>query len=314
MDVIQLTYPLKVRNEKPTVMALGYFDGVHIGHQKVIETAKKIAIEKGLLTSVMTFNPHPKEVLRNPTEPMMYITPLDKKIKVLSELGVDQLFVVQFDESFSKLTPQQFVDDYLINMHVKHVVAGFDYSYGHLGKGTMETLPFHSRGLFDQTTVNKVQLGELKISSTLIRSKIEDGAVAELTDLLGRHYVVEGVVVHGDKRGRTIGFPTANINLTNRYMIPKLGVYAVTLDVKGIKHEGVCNIGYRPTFKDEEAQPTIEVHLFDFKEDIYDEATSLTFHQYIRTEKKFGSMDELIAQIELDKNAAERYFQLNKAK
>lgn len=295
-------------------MALGYFDGVHIGHQKVIETAKKIAMEKGLLTSVMTFNPHPKEVLRKPTEPMMYITPLDKKIEVLSELGVDQLFVVQFDQAFSKLTPQQFVDDYLINMHVKHVVAGFDYSYGHLGKGTMETLPFHSRGVFGQTTVTKVQLGEQKISSTLIRSKIEGGAVDDLSELLGRHYVVEGVVVHGDKRGRTIGFPTANVKLTNRYMIPKLGVYAVTLYVRGTQHEGVCNIGYRPTFKDEEALPTIEVHVFDFNEDIYDEAISLTFHQYIRTEYKFGSMDELIAQIELDKNAAERYFQLNKAK
>ncbi|WP_216827946.1 bifunctional riboflavin kinase/FAD synthetase [Alkalihalobacterium elongatum] len=314
MDVIHLSYPLQNRNVKPTVMALGYFDGVHIGHQKVIETAKDIAVQKGILTSVMTFNPHPKEVLRKTAEPMMYITPLDQKIEVISKLGVDQLFVVQFDHSFSKLTPQQFVDDYLINMHVKHVVAGFDYSYGHLGKGTMETLPFHSRGVFEQTTVNKVQLGELKISSTLIRSKIEAGAVDELTELLGRHYVVEGVVVHGDKRGRTIGFPTANIRLTNRYMIPKLGVYAVTLNVRGTEQEGVCNIGYRPTFKDGEALPTIEVHLFNFNEEIYDEAISLTFHQYIRTEKKFESMNELVTQIELDKNAAERYFQLNKAK
>ncbi|OLO40936.1 riboflavin biosynthesis protein RibF [Alkalihalophilus pseudofirmus] len=314
MDVISLSYPLQLKNEKPTVMALGYFDGVHIGHQKVIQTAKNTAFEKGLLTSVMTFNPHPKEVLRKPSETMMYITPLEKKIEVIEKLGVDQLFVVHFDEGFSKLTPQQFVDDFLIDMNVKHVVAGFDYSYGHLGKGNMETLPFHARGVFEQTTVNKVELQEHKISSTLIRNKIANGEVGEIVELLGRYYEVEGIVVHGDKRGRTIGFPTANIRLSNRYIIPKLGVYAVTLIVNGQTYEGVCNIGYRPTFKEQEAVPSIEVYLFDFDDDIYDQNITLSFHHFLRSEKKFSSKEELVQQINVDKASTEMFFQENKAK
>ncbi|WP_209122342.1 bifunctional riboflavin kinase/FAD synthetase [Alkalihalobacillus sp. BA299] len=314
MDVIYLTHPQQVKNDKSTVMALGYFDGVHIGHQKVIQTAKTLAEKRGLLTSVMTFNPHPKEVLRKPAEPMRYITPLDKKIEIISNLGADQLFVVHFDQAFSKLTPQQFVDHYLIDLKVKHVVAGFDYSYGHLGKGTMETLPFHSRGVFEQTTVNKVELDELKVSSTLIRSKIVSGEVDQIFKLLGRNFEVEGKVVHGDKRGRTIGFPTANIKLVDRYMIPKLGVYAVTLKVKGKTFEGVCNIGYRPTFKDGEELPSIEVYLFDFNDEIYRESVSLSFLQYLRSEKKFGSIDELVQQIHADKIAAEKFFEEKKTK
>ncbi len=312
--MIYLTHPQQVKNDKSTVMALGYFDGVHIGHQKVIQTAKTLAEKRGLLTSVMTFNPHPKEVLRKPAEPMRYITPLDKKIEIISNLGADQLFVVHFDQAFSKLTPQQFVDHYLIDLKVKHVVAGFDYSYGHLGKGTMETLPFHSRGVFEQTTVNKVELDELKVSSTLIRSKIVSGEVDQIFKLLGRNFEVEGKVVHGDKRGRTIGFPTANIKLVDRYMIPKLGVYAVTLKVKGKTFEGVCNIGYRPTFKDGEELPSIEVYLFDFNDEIYRESVSLSFLQYLRSEKKFGSIDELVQQIHADKIAAEKFFEEKKTK
>lgn len=312
METIYLTYPNHLQKEQlpPTVMALGFFDGVHLGHQTVINTAKQKAENVGIECSVMTFYPHPKEVLGiyNEKEPLKYITPLEKKIEVIANLNVDRLYVVTFDLQLSKLTPQQFVDEFLIGLNVKHVVAGFDYTYGYMGKGTMETLPFHSRKQFQQTTVNKVENNQEKISSTRIRSLLIDGDVEQVKQLLGRYYEIEGEVVHGDKRGRQIGFPTANIQLTLPYLIPKTGVYAVSLTHNGKRYFGVCNIGYKPTFEQEQKEKSIEVHIFQFDGQIYGENVSVQFYSFIRNEKKFQSVEALVQQIERDKHEAEQFF------
>jgi riboflavin kinase/FMN adenylyltransferase len=290
------------------VLALGYFDGVHIGHQKVILKAKEIAKNLGIKSAVMTFNPHPLVVLRNQEE-IDYITPLDEKIRLIEELNVDLLFVVEFTKDFAALLPQQFVDDYIINLNVKHVVAGFDFTYGHLGKGTMETMPFHSREQFFHTTVEKQTDHDRKISSTLIREVIRSGDVIYANKLLGRPHSVTGTVVHGDKRGRTIGFPTANVEVSDVYLLPPTGVYAVSIIVKGQEYEGVCNIGYKPTFnKEKSAKPSIEVHIFDFQSEIYEEKVSVSWFKRIRSEQKFHNVDELISQIAKDKAAALQYF------
>lgn len=310
VKLIHLTHPhvLNKTEIEPTVMALGYFDGIHLGHQRVIRTAKKVAEERGFKSAVMTFHPHPSVVLGKKEAHVEYITPLRSKEKVIASLGIDILYVVKFDEAFANLLPQQFVDDYIIGLNAKHVVAGFDYSYGRLGKGTMETLPFHARGEFTQTVIEKVEFQEEKVSSTLLRKHIRNGEMERIPAILGRPYTVEGIVVHGDKRGRQIGFPTANLALSDEYLLPPVGVYAVRMNVNDEWHEGVCNIGYKPTFKENEKQLSIEVHLFEFQRDIYDESVVVEWHNRIREEKKFNGIDELVAQIAKDKRTAEDYF------
>ncbi|MCT8139862.1 bifunctional riboflavin kinase/FAD synthetase [Anaerobacillus sp. CMMVII] len=287
-------------------MALGFFDGVHLGHQQVISTAKLKAEKLNMQCAVMTFNPHPKEVLRTETETLHYLSPLLEKIKLIGELGVDTLYVVTFTKEFANLTPQQFVDDYLIGLNVKHVVAGFDYSYGKLGKGTMETLPFHSRNFFTQTTISKVEKGQEKISSSYIRNLLATGDVDSIPQFLGKYYEVKGKVVHGEKRGRQIGFPTANID-TGRFFLPTTGVYAVYLEVKGKMYEGVCNIGYKPTFHgDNKTVKSVEIHLFDFNDQIYDEEVRIQWISRIRSEQKFAAIQHLVEQIKLDKEKAKQ--------
>ncbi|WP_332690316.1 bifunctional riboflavin kinase/FAD synthetase [Halalkalibacter lacteus] len=305
MDTIYLKHPIDGRtlNRNRTVMALGYFDGVHIGHQTVIKKAKEIAASIGASTSVMTFHPHPKEVLRKTK--MNYITPLSDKITKIERLGVDTLYVVKFTPSFASLTPQQFVDDYLIGLHVVHAVAGFDFTYGSLGKGTMETLPFHARNRLDSTIVEKYEENNEKVSSSKIRQLLEVGDVLHVSELLGETYSLKGIVIDGEKRGRTIGFPTANVKPIERYIIPRTGVYAVKLTINNEQYDGVCNVGYKPTFHDElETAPSIEVHLFHFNQDIYGLEVEVYWYWRIRSEQKFSSVDDLIKQITLDKEEA----------
>ncbi|WP_078380856.1 bifunctional riboflavin kinase/FAD synthetase [Sutcliffiella halmapala] len=315
MKVVYLEHPhTKVQHDcDPSVVALGFFDGIHLGHQKVITAAIEKAEELNLNSAVMTLDPHPSVVLRRSVQHVRYITPLTEKIKLLTSLGVDILYVVKFDFDFASLVPQDFVDQYIIGLNIKHVVAGFDYSYGRLGKGTMETLPFHSREQFDQTVIEKFTSNNHKVSSTFIRDELQAGRVADLPQTLGRYYVIRGTVGHGDKRGRTIGFPTANIELSDDYVIPRTGVYAVRMFVQDKWYYGVCNIGYKPTFKErkENSLPTVEVHLFDFHDSIYGEKVIVEWHQSIREEQKFSGIETLIAQIQKDKETAIDYFQKN---
>lgn len=310
MDIIYLNHPISLQadDHKPTVIALGYFDGVHEGHKKVIRTAIELAEEKGATASVLTFHPHPREVLQKPKVEMRYITPLVDKIKKIEQLGVDTLYVVHFSNVFAKLTPQQFVDNYLIGLHAIHVVAGFDFTYGSLGKGTMETLPFHARQRFEQTVVKKLEKSSEKISSTKIRALLMEGKVEEIPHYLGDYYTVKGIVVDGEKRGRTIGFPTANVELSERYFIPKTGVYAVQFRVNDKWYDGVCNVGFKPTFEKKAEVPTIEVHLFSFEQSIYGCKVEIKWFKHLRDEQKFNGVEELVKQIKLDKERAVLFF------
>ncbi|RKL69040.1 bifunctional riboflavin kinase/FMN adenylyltransferase [Salipaludibacillus neizhouensis] len=311
MQIVKLKHPHTQMEFPETATALGFFDGVHRGHQEVILTAKKKANEMQLKSAVMTFFPHPKEVLRKTDkDDVYYLSTIKEKEKQISELGIDYLFIIEFDTAFSELSPQEFVDQYLIGLNINHVVAGFDYSYGRLGKGSMETLPFHSREKISQTTVDKITYEGEKISSTEIRHALLQGDIDKATTYLGRKYVIYGEVVHGEKRGRTIGFPTANIAYHEKVVIPTTGVYAVWLRVDKNWHRGVCNIGYKPTFHDPSNEiPTIEVHLFDFDGNLYDKEVSCSFVARIRGEKKFASVDDLIAQISKDKETARSLFE-----
>lgn len=290
-------------------MALGYFDGVHLGHQKVILEAKKQAEDKGLRSAVMTFDPHPSVVLGKGQKHVHYITPTAEKEKVIEDLGIDFLFILHFTAEFANLLPQEFIDQYVIGLNVKHVVAGFDFSYGRMGKGTMETIPFHSREQFLFTVIPKLTIDDEKVSSTRIRQYIKDGKTDRLPELLGRYYSTSGMVVHGDKRGRTIGFPTANCDIRDEFILPPIGVYAVRMKVDGTWYQGVCNLGYKPTFNKEANKTSVEVHLFNFDQDIYGEKVIVEWHLYLRKEQKFSGIEELISQIEKDKQNAIKYFE-----
>jgi riboflavin kinase / FMN adenylyltransferase len=310
LEVIKLEFPLNIEKTQipPLSMALGYFDGVHLGHQKVILEAKKQANQKGLLSAVMTFDPHPSVVLGKNEKHVQYITPLAEKINLIEELGIDYLFIVNFTAEFANLLPQEFIDQYVIDLNVKHVVAGFDFSYGRMGKGSMEILPFHSREKFTFTIVDKFTSGDEKVSSTRIRQYIKNGRTTELPELLGRFYTTAGIVVHGDKRGRTIGFPTANVDTMDEFILPPLGVYAVKIKIGQDWYEGVCNVGYKPTFNKDALKVSVEAHIFNFKKDIYGKKVTIEWHQYLRKEQKFSGIDELVAQIEKDKQNAIKYF------
>jgi riboflavin kinase / FMN adenylyltransferase len=310
LEVIKIEFPLNIDKTEipPLSMALGYFDGVHLGHQKVILEAKKQADQKGLRSAVMTFDPHPSVVLGKNEKHVQYITPLAEKINLIEELGINYLFIVHFTAEFANLLPQEFIDQYVIDLNVKHVVAGFDFSYGRMGKGTMEILPFHSREKFTFTIVEKFTSGDEKVSSTRIRQYIKNGRTTELPELIGRFYTTAGIVVHGDKRGRTIGFPTANVDTMDEYILPPLGVYAVKIKIGEDWYEGVCNVGYKPTFNNDVLKVSVEVHIFNFEKVIYGSEVTIEWHQYLRKEQKFSGIEELVKQIEKDKQNALEYF------
>ncbi|OLN22748.1 riboflavin biosynthesis protein RibF [Domibacillus antri] len=311
METIMLRHPHEKKTDEfqPMALALGFFDGVHKGHQKVIRTAKQIADQHGWKSAVMTFDPHPSVVLGQKHRHIRHITPLEEKKRLIEELGVDYLFIVRFTSDFAALEPQQFIDEYIIGLNVRHVIAGFDYTYGRLGKGTMETIRFHSRGQFEYTTVKKLDLEEEKVSSTKVRELLSSGLVRDASDLLGRPYRMRGTVIHGDKRGRKMGFPTANIEPDDSYFLPLTGVYAVKMRVQNEWREGVCNVGYRPTFKSPDKPVlSIEVHIFQYSGDIYGEEVDVDWYIRLRGEQKFNGIEELSAQIEKDKQSAIRFF------
>jgi riboflavin kinase / FMN adenylyltransferase len=310
MQVIYLQHPHEFEKEEiPKLsLAIGYFDGVHKGHQKVINTANQVAEKNNYKSGVMTFYPHPSVVLGKTKKSIQYITPLEEKLKQLEQLGIEIVFVVDFDEKLAQLEPQAFVDEYLIGLNVQHVVAGFDFSYGKMGKGSMDTIDHYSRGLFTHTTIPKVTKDEEKVSSTLIREKIAEGNIQEAEQLLGRPFQIKGKVVKGDQRGRTIGYPTANIQFDENYLIPKVGVYAVGVKLNEDYYYGMANIGYKPTFTENAVKPTLEVYIFDFSGNIYDREILVEMFSYIREEKKFSGIEELKAQLKSDETEIRQFF------
>ena len=312
MKVIAITHPHQFTQDHfpELVMALGFFDGVHKGHQIVIKNAKEIADSTHRKSAVMTFDPHPSAVLGTTTDTIRYITPLEDKIAIIESLGIDYLFIVHFSKEFATVSPEQFVDQYLVGLHVGHVVAGFDYSYGHFGKGNMETLPLYAKGRFTQTVVEKQTLEDEKVSSSRIRKTLADGNFTEFYHLVRRHYITKGYVIHGEKRGRKLGFPTANIEVSDVYIFPATGVYAVRIQIEGKWYKGVCNVGYKPTFHDQQPKfPSVEVHVLGFDRNIYGAAVVVEWHKRLRSEQKFSGLEELVSQIEIDKQQAEEYFQ-----
>ena len=312
MEVHYLSYPHHLfENEQDEAysLAIGFFDGVHRGHQAVIQEALDKGKELKIRTAVMTFDPHPSLVLGRSKEQVFYITPIEQKIEILKGLNVDTLFVVRFTSDFAKLTPSQFVDSFIKKANVKHVTAGFDFTFGAFGKGTMREMEQLSNGEYTVSVVDKQVLSGDKISSTRIRAELKTGNIEEVKELLGRPYMLTGVVIHGDKRGRTIDFPTANVQPMEGQFIPSTGVYSVKICVQEKWYNGVCNVGYKPTFNNpEDKKLSIEVHIINFDQSIYGEEVVIHWYSRIRSEQKFNGINELKEQIGKDKEVAIKYF------
>lgn len=307
MDIYKLNYPSHVTTGKieQYSLAIGFFDGLHKGHQAVIQQAIDKAKELNVRSAVMTFNPHPSHILGGGKNKIGYITAFEEKIRLLEGMGVDTLFVVNFDKPLAGLSPEQFVDIFIKELGVRHVTAGFDYTFGSRGAGTMEKMAELSGEIYDTTVVGKVTDTDDKISSTRIRKLLSNGNVEGASSLLGRKFRTIGVVVDGEKKGRQLGFPTANVLPPEGSILPANGVYAVRFLVEGKSYEGVCNVGVKPTFNNPDIQQAIiEVHVLDFNDDLYGKEVAVDWIKRIRDEKKFDSLDALIAQISKDKDTA----------
>lgn len=309
LEIYKLTYPAHVEIDGANrySLALGFFDGLHKGHAEVIEQAKKKAEELNIQSAVMTFDPHPSHVLGKGKNKVGYITPFEEKCRLFRLMGIDALFVVTFDPQLAALTPKEFVDVFIKDLGVKHVTAGFDYTFGAKGAGTMEVLEELAGGIYETTVVGKVMDDAEKVSSTRIRRLLANGNVEEAASLLGRNFRTIGTVVHGAKNGRKLGFPTANVEPAEGSILPANGVYAVRFSFDGVTYGGVCNVGVKPTFNDPTVTgPMVEVHLLDFEGDLYGKDVSVDWIEHIREEMKFESFDALIDRIGQDKREAEK--------
>ncbi|MBO0482952.1 riboflavin biosynthesis protein RibF [Candidatus Enterococcus courvalinii] len=310
MEIIKIRHPYQKKQipAEEVVLVLGFFDGVHLGHQKVIETGRKIADQEGLKLALMTFNQHPSIVFKkiDPAS-VKYLTTLEQKEEKMAALGVDFLYEIDFTSAFAHLAPQDFVDQYIVGLHAKYAVSGFDYTYGPKDIADVEHLPEYANNRFEVVTVQKeVEAGE-KISSTRIRQLLDAGDVTEVTKLLGSVYEIEGVVVHGDARGRLLGFPTANVKVKGTVHLPREGVYVSEIKVGDNWYPAMGSIGHNDTFG-EGRELTVELFILDFSQDIYGEHVAVRWNKFLRDQVKFTNVDDLITQLKKDEADTATYF------
>lgn len=307
MKVIELEYPWdKDLTASKVILAVGFFDGVHLGHQKLIKDAKEIAKQKGLPLMVMTFPRHPQEILSNGKK-FEYLTTLSEKETKMAKLGVDYLVLIKFTKEFSQLSPQTFVDQVLLKLKADTVVAGFDYTYGpNKEVDNINHLPEFAQHQFDVKVEPKQTYEGMKISSTHIRQAIKTGDFPLVTKLLGHPYTMSGEIVHGYRRGHQLGFPTANLEIDHNKVLPKEGVYATRVKIDGRWYEAMTNVGHNDTFNNQEL--TIEANIFDFDKDVYGKQMTIEWHKFMRGEVKFPSLDALIDQMKQDQKNIQEYF------
>ena len=313
MEIVKLKEPYDKNAivDSPIVLALGFFDGVHRGHQKVIKRAIEKGKSLGVKVAVMTFDRHPKIIFQNiDGEKFKYLTMLDEKLEHFKNLGVDIAYVVKFDENLAYLSPQDFIDKYVVGLHAICVVAGQDYTYGKHDIANMDTISDFAKGRFEIITVDHLQRNDQKISSTQIRKDLDSGNVEAANSLLGYQYENHGTVEHGFKRGRKIGFPTLNVSIPKNERILGEGVYAVKvkIDKDNLWYEGMASIGHNETFGDD-LEKTLEINLFNFDKSVYGEKVIVKWYKFLREMVKFDSVEELIDQLNKDKRDTEVFFE-----
>lgn len=308
MQVFKLHHPYTAADldEQPVVLAMGFFDGVHVGHQAVLAKARAVAEEQGLPLAVLTYNQHPSLVFKKQPQPFKYVSPLKQKLVLFEALGVERVFVVDFTSQLAALSPQAFVEQYMVGLHAKTVVAGFDHTFGPRETANMQTLPLLAEQRFSVVEVPRQMVVQEEASSTNIRKHLGQREITSVNQLLGRIYTTDGVVVHGDARGRQMGFPTLNIVTPENELLPGDGVYVVEVLLNGQWYGGMAQIGYNVTFESNRAK-TLEINLFDFHGEAYGEQVQIRWHQFLRSEVKFTGMEALTQQLIEDRTASKDY-------
>ncbi len=290
----------------PLFLAIGVFDGVHLGHQAVISTSAQHARAANGTPVVVTFDPHPEKVLRPKTAPHL-LTATPHKIALIRDLGVAHLLIITFDKQFAATEPEEFVHELVEHSKsLREICVGHEWSFGKNRRGNLKLLnQFGARFDFGVVGIPPVTVNGELVSSTTIRKAVETGDLAKAAQMLGREYTVLGTVVSGDNRGKKIGFPTANLSAHNEQFPPN-GVYFAEAKLEGVIYPGVVNLGYRPTVDTRKSERILEIHLFDFDHDIYGKDLEVRFIRYLRPEKKFESVEALVRQIGLDVKQARK--------
>ncbi|MGI9087237.1 MAG: bifunctional riboflavin kinase/FAD synthetase [Chthoniobacterales bacterium] len=288
----------------PLFLAIGVFDGVHLGHQAVISTSARSAQEAGGTPVVVTFDPHPTKVLR-PNEAPHLLTATQHKIALIRDLGVGHLLIVHFDRAFAATAPEVFVRQLVEHARpLRQICVGHEWSFGKDRAGNLGLLKkLGAENDFEVVGIKPVTINETVVSSTAIRAAVEEGDFARAAEMLGREYTILGTVKEGARLGRTLGFPTANLSAHSEQFPPN-GVYAADAKLDGASFRGVANLGFRPTVAQVEPERLLELHLFGLDREIYGEDLEVRFLRYLRAEKKFASVDGLRAQIARDAEAA----------
>lgn len=307
---MQIFYSIKdLKKNKNTVLTLGTFDGIHPGHLKIIDRLVSCSKEKGCRSVVITFYPHPRTILGNDNSVKM-LTTQEEKIELLEKLGVENLLIINFTKEFASLSAEDFIYDYLINgIGLTEIVLGHDHHFGKGRRGNAELLQkIADKEGFIVTKAEAFMIDGEAVSSTKIRNAIAEGDIIRANKLLGRNYEFSGIVVGGDKRGRELGFPTANIKLSSQEkLLPASGVYAVKVMVENERHTGLLSIGKRPTFYNQ-GELVSEVYIFDFNREIYGAKVTTELVERLRGEVKFNSAEELINQMNTDKENGYKIF------
>lgn len=290
---------------KNAVVTSGTFDGVHLGHQKILNRIREIARSIQGETVLITFWPHPRLVLYPDEHNLRLLSTFEEKTKMLRQFGIDHLITIPFTQEFSQMSSQEFIQKVLIDaIQTKKLVIGYDHRFGKNREGSFEYLKINSTTFgFELEEISRQDVEEIAVSSTKIRKALESGDVKTAESCLGRPYELNGLVIKGQQIGRSIGFPTANIHIPNDYkLIPKDGVYAVEASVDGTLYKAMLNIGNRPTV--DGTKKTVEANLFDFQGDLYDKQITVYFHEFLREERKFESLEALKNQLFQDQKAA----------
>ena len=283
------------------------FDGVHRGHQSIINQLKAVAKAKNLESGILTFWPHPRLIF-NPEDDLKLLNTLDEKTTLLKNFGIENLFLKEFDQNFRNLTGEEFVRKVLVEkLQIKHLIVGYDHVFGKDRSGNYELLEKLAPELgFEVEKMEVVNVHNKHISSTKVRNALLEGDIAEANLMLGYHYSVSGKVVHGKKIGRTIGYPTANIDVESLKLLPKKGAYITDVFLDGDQYKGMLSIGTNPTVGGTEK--TVEVYILDFDEDIYGKEITVAFREFLHDEIKFESLEKLIEKLDDDKKRTEDFY------
>ncbi len=288
-----------------SIVTSGTFDGVHLGHQKILARLKELATRKQGETVLLTYWPHPRLILQPEDKSLRLLSTLSEKVNLLEEMGVDHLIILPFTKELSQMSSEEFIREILVDkIQTKTLVIGYDHKFGKNREGSFEYLQSHSHLFgFAIEEISRQDVDDLGVSSTKIRTALAQGDISTANKYLGRPYDLSGQVVNGQQIGRSLGFPTANIQIADDFkLLPRDGAYAVYAEVGAIRYKAILNIGDRPTVDGE--KKTIEAHLIDFKGNLYGQELRIYFQEFLREEKKFESLDALKNQLVIDRERA----------